>query len=84
MATKEQLINVPDLILSHQYWASESALVAWRHNKEHRYSQTQGIKKIFANYRIRVGPRIWSWSGEGQSKKLPYEQNSLQKCILTL
>ena len=79
-----QSIDVPDLILSHQYWASEAALVAWRRNQEHRYSQTQGIKKIFANYRIRVGPRIWSWSGKSQSKELPCDQNSLQKCILTL
>ena len=79
-----QSIDVPDLILSHQYWASEAALVAWRRNQEHRYSQTQGIKKIFANYRIRVGPRIWSWSVESQSKKLPCDQNSCQNCILAL
>jgi len=79
-----QSIDVPDLILSHQYWASEAALVAWRRNQEHRYSQTQGIKKIFANYRIRVGPRIWCWSGESHSKELPWDKNSRQKCILTL
>ena len=79
-----QSIDVPDLILSHQYWASEAALVAWRRNQEHRYSQTQGIKKIFANYRIRVGPRIWSWSDENHSKELPWDQNSFTKCILTL
>ena len=79
-----QSIDVPDLILSHQYWASEAALVAWRRNQEHRYLQTQGIKKIFANYRIRVGPRIWSWSDENHSKELPWDQNSFAKCILTL
>ena len=79
-----QSIDVPDLILSHQYWASEAALVAWRRNQEHRYSQTQGIKKIFANYRIRVGPRIWSWSDENHSKELPWDQNSFTNCILTL
>ncbi|MEK9709736.1 MAG: antibiotic biosynthesis monooxygenase family protein [Alphaproteobacteria bacterium] len=79
-----QSIDVPDLILSHQYWASEAALVTWRRNQEHRYSQTQGIKKIFANYRIRVGPRIWSWSDENHSKELPWDQNSFTKCILTL
>ena len=79
-----QSIDVPDLILSHQYWASEAALVVWRRNQEHRYSQTQGIKKIFANYRIRVGPRIWSWSDENHSKELPWDQNSFTKCILTL
>ena len=79
-----QSIDVPDLILSHQYWASEAALVAWRRNQEHRYSQTQGIKKIFANYRIRGGPRIWSWSDENHSLELPWDQNSRKKCILTL
>ena len=84
MVTKEQSIDVPDLILSHQYWASESALVVWRRNKEHRYSQIQGIKKIFANYRIRVGPRIWSWNDENHSIELPWDQNSFTNCILTL
>ena len=79
-----QSIDVPDLILSHQYWASEAALVAWRRNQEHRYSQTQGIKKIFANYRIRVGPRIWSSSDENHSIELHWDQNSFTKCILTL
>ena len=79
-----QSIDVPDLILSHQYWASEAALVAWRRNQKHRYSQTQGIKKIFANYRIRVGPRIWSWSDENHSIELPWDQNSFTNCILTL
>ena len=52
METKEQSIHVPDLILSQQYWASAAALVAWRSIKEHRYSKTQGMKKIFANYRF--------------------------------
>ncbi len=84
METREQSIDVPYLILSHQYWASEAALVAWRRNQEHRYSQTQGIKEIFVNYRIRVGPRICSWSVEDHSEKLPWDQNSIQKCILTL
>ena len=79
-----QSIDVPDLILSHQYWASEAALVAWRRNQEHRYSQTQGIKKIFANYRIRVGPRIWSSSDENHSIEPTWDQNSRKKFILTL
>ena len=79
-----QSIDVPDLILSHQYWASEAALVAWRRNQEHRYSQTHGIKKIFANYRIRVGPRIWSWGDKNHSIELPWDPNSFTNCILTL
>ena len=54
-----QSIDVPDLILPHQYWAGEVALVAWRRNQEHCYAKLQ-CKKIFAGYLIRVGPRIWS------------------------
>ena len=72
------------MLFSNSSWASEAALVTWRRNQEHLYSQTQDIKKKFANYRIRVGSRIWSWSGESQSKELPCDQNSIQKCILTL
>ena len=81
---RHQSIDVPDLILFHQYWASEAALVARRRNQEHRYPQAQGIKKIFANYRIRVGLRIWSWSDENHSKEPPWDQNSRKRCILTL
>ena len=45
MEIKEQSINKLDLILSYKYWTSEAALVAWRRNKDHRYSQTQGKKR---------------------------------------
>ena len=79
-----QSIDVPELILSHQYWASAAALVAWRRNQEHRYAQLQGMREIFADYRIRVGPRIWSWNGEDYEKELPRNLNFQQKCILTL
>lgn len=79
-----QSIDVPALILSHQHWASEAALVAWRRNQEHRYAQLQGMKEIFADYRIRVGPRIWSWNGEDYKKELPRNLNSQQQCILIL
>ena len=79
-----QSIEVPELIFSHQYWSSEAALVTWRRNQHHRYSQIQGMKRIFADYRIRVGPRIWSSNSGGQLRELPSNQNSDQKCILTL
>ena len=77
-----QSIDEPELILSHQYWASEAALVAWRRNQEHRYAQLKGMKEIFADYRIRVGPRIWSWNDEGYKKELPRNLNSQKKLIL--
>lgn len=48
----------PDLLLSHQLWASEEALVAWRADRDHRRSQTAGRNVHFADYRIRVGARV--------------------------
>ena len=32
-----QSMDDPGLILSHQYWASEQALAAWRRNADHRH-----------------------------------------------
>jgi heme-degrading monooxygenase HmoA len=53
-----------DLILSHQLWASETALAGWRRDADHRRSQQAGITAIFADYRIRVGPRLWHWPAD--------------------
>lgn len=54
-----------DLILSHQLWESEDAIVAWRKDATHRRSQTAGRQVHFADYRIRVGARILHWTGGG-------------------
>lgn len=48
----------PDLILSHQLWADEDAISAWRADRDHRKSQTAGRNVHFADYRIRVGARV--------------------------
>lgn len=48
----------PDLILSHQLWTSEDAIIAWRADRDHRRSQTAGRNVHFADYRIRVGARV--------------------------
>jgi len=68
-----QSIDQAALILSHQYWAGEAALAKWRRNQNHRYAQIQGMKHIFADYRIRVGPRIWHWDGTAGFDSLPYD-----------
>jgi len=47
------------LILSHQLWDSETALADWRRDRDHRQSQIAGMTKHFADYRIRVGQRLW-------------------------
>ena len=45
----------PDLILSHQHWANEAAILAWRRDAQHRRSQEAGRRVHFRDYRIRVG-----------------------------
>lgn len=47
------------LILSHQLWDGEDALVQWRRDRDHRQSQIAGMTRHFTDYRIRVGPRLW-------------------------
>ena len=79
-----QSIDDPTLILSHQYWAGEQALAAWRRNADHRHAQMQGMSHIFADYRIRVGPRVWHWDGEKDAGFLPVGPAPERPYILTL
>lgn len=51
----------PGLLLSHQLWQDEAALVAWRRDPTHRASQAAGRRVHFADYRIRVGVRALHW-----------------------
>ncbi len=52
-----------DALLSHQLWESEAALAGWRRDALHRRSQAAGRKVHFADYRIRVAPRILHLEG---------------------
>ncbi|MBU9697039.1 antibiotic biosynthesis monooxygenase [Rhodobacteraceae bacterium HSP-20] len=51
-------LDRPDAILSHQHWAGEVAIRAWRCDGTHRASQAAGRKVHFESYRIRVGPEV--------------------------
>ena len=51
-------IDRPDVILSHQWWADEEALVRWRHHTQHRAIQRAGREQHFADYRLRIGPEV--------------------------
>jgi heme-degrading monooxygenase HmoA len=51
-------LDKPDAILSHQHWADEAAIRAWRCDGTHRESQAAGRAVHFEQYRIRVGPEI--------------------------
>lgn len=55
-----------DLLLSHQLWDSEDAIIAWRKDATHRSSQSAGRKVHFAAYRIRVGARVMHWTAKSE------------------
>lgn len=50
-------LDEPEALLSHQLWADEASLAAWRKDATHRASQSAGRKVHFDGYRIRVGPQ---------------------------
>lgn len=45
-------------LLSHQLWADEEAIAAWRAESVHRASQAAGRRIHFDGYRIRVGEMV--------------------------
>ena len=51
-------IDRPDVILSHQWWVDEEALIRWRQNAQHRVIQRAGREQHFRDYRIRIGRAI--------------------------
>jgi heme-degrading monooxygenase HmoA len=57
-------LSEEDLLLSHQLWESEEAIVAWRADATHRSSQAAGRRVHFADYRIRVGERVLHWRAD--------------------
>ena len=48
----------PEVILSHQWWADEEALIRWRQHSQHRAIQRAGREQHFRDYRIRIGPAV--------------------------
>lgn len=48
----------PEVILSHQWWVDEDALIRWRQNAQHRAIQRAGREQHFRDYRIRIGRAI--------------------------
>ena len=51
-------LDRPGVILSHQWWEDEEALVRWRQHSQHRSIQRMGREQHFRNYRLRIGPAI--------------------------
>ena len=51
-------LDRPDVLLSHQWWDSEEALVRWRQNGQHSAIQRAGREQHFRDYRIRIGRAV--------------------------
>ena len=49
------------LLLSHQHWRDEAAILAWRRDSLHLQSQQAGRYEHFADYRIRVASLVCQW-----------------------
>ena len=47
-------LTQPGKLLSLSFWRDEEALAAWRRQAEHRFAQTAGRTRHFANYRLRI------------------------------
>jgi len=48
-------LDRPGVVLSHQWWESEEALIRWRSHAQHKAIQRAGREQHFADYRIRIG-----------------------------
>ena len=53
------------VLLSHQHWRDEAAILGWRRDSLHLQSQQAGRYEHFADYRIRVASLVCQWV-EGQ------------------
>lgn len=47
-------VHRPEVVLSHQLWADEAALIRWREHPQHKPIQRAGREQHFRDYRIRV------------------------------
>jgi heme-degrading monooxygenase HmoA len=73
-----------ELLLSHQLWDSEEAIIAWRKDTTHRHSQSAGRQVHFADYRIRVGARVLHWTARAQEAPAPLVAASDVSHVLAL
>lgn len=73
-----------DLLLSHQLWESEEAIVTWRRDAGHRRSQTAGRQQHFADYRIRVGARVRHWQAGALDTVTSVQAPDGLPCIVAL
>jgi heme-degrading monooxygenase HmoA len=57
-------LDRPNVLLSHQWWDSEEALLRWREHAQHRAIQRAGREQHFSDYRIRIGRAVEYYDAE--------------------
>ncbi len=55
-------LSRPGLILSHSLWRDEANLARWRSNERHYAAQCAGRRKLFEDYRLRIGMVVEEWT----------------------
>ena len=61
------------VLLSHQHWRDEAAILGWRRDSLHLQSQQAGRYQHFADYRIRVASLVCQWV-DGQFSEAAQDQ----------
>ena len=61
------------ILLSHQHWRDEAAILGWRRDSLHLQSQQAGRYQHFADYRIRVASLVCQWV-DGQFSEAAQDQ----------
>lgn len=68
-------LNDEAVLLSHQHWRDEAAILGWRRDSLHLQSQQAGRYQHFADYRIRVASLTCQWVADEFSRP---EQDSAE------
>lgn len=71
-----QSVSNPDKVLSLSFWKDEESVRQWRNIELHRHAQTEGRKKIFENYRLRVAAVIRDY-GITDREQAPQDSKSI-------
>jgi heme-degrading monooxygenase HmoA len=59
---RSRAVARPAWLLSHQFWRDEAAMTSWRTNGAHHRTQACGRRDVLADYRLRVGQVVASWT----------------------
>jgi heme-degrading monooxygenase HmoA len=65
-------ISEPGKLLSLSFWRDEDAVRRWRNVEQHRQTQAEGRRSIFADYRLRVAQVVRDY-GMRERSQAPHD-----------